>query len=222
MIGTVTRVETAHPVIALTFDDGPDPAVTNDLLDVLDAFGAKATFFMVGRAAHAHRDVVERAARAGHEIGNHTWSHEALPALSLRAQRREIERGARALAPFGSRLLRPPYGQQSRLSHLVARAHGHTVVAWSLAVHDWSLDTPDAIADRVAARVRPGDIVLLHDGLVDRDGRRANGRAVVVSAVAELLARLDGTLGCVGVSRLMSLGRIVRRRWLWRPREEGE
>lgn len=215
--GTVTRVETAQPLIALTFDDGPDPMVTPALLEVLQSFRAQATFFMVGAAADAHRDVVEGVAESGHEIGNHTWGHRPLPDLSWRARWQELDRGARALAPFGLRLLRPPCGEQTRGSYLAARLRGYTVVAWSLAVQDWLQDAPDTIVHDIVARVRPGDIVLLHDGLYTRAGHREGGRGTVVAAVACLLERLDGRLEPVGLTRLLRAGRVVRRRWLWHP-----
>lgn len=73
--GTVVRVQTSEPALALTFDDGPDPVGTPELLKILRKHGAKATFFMVGASAVRHRDVVEEVSRAGHVIGNHTWDH---------------------------------------------------------------------------------------------------------------------------------------------------
>ena len=217
MRGTVTSVRTSAPHIALTFDDGPDPEVTPPLLDLLARHGAQATFFVVGAAVAAHPALLARIAREGHEIGNHTWSHRALPSLPWRTQWDEIGRCERAIGAGGTRLLRPPYGRQTRGSHLAARLRGYTVVAWSLAADDWGSDPPEAIAERVNGRVRPGDIVLFHDGLVGSYGERVDGRATVVPAVERVLQGLDGRLTSVSVSRLMRGGRPVRRRWRWMP-----
>jgi peptidoglycan/xylan/chitin deacetylase (PgdA/CDA1 family) len=163
--GTIASVVTAEPVAALTFDDGPHPEYTPRVLDVLGRFGARGTFFMVGEAVQKHRDIVERVAREGHAIGNHTWDHPSLPNLPGRQRRRQVRECRKALAPYGRGLFRPPYGAQSWAISLEARWLGYKVITWNVTSRDWLPLTPEAIADRMAQRVRPGCIVLLHDAI---------------------------------------------------------
>ena len=196
MRGTLTRVETATPAAALTFDDGPDPQATPAILDVLARHGARATFFMVGRRAAAHPDVVAAVRRAGHSIGIHGWSHRALPDLSWADRSRELRHAIRTLAPT-CRLMRPPYGRQTAWTHLHARLLGQRVVAWSVDVDDCSATDADDLAGRLMARVQPGDIVLPHDGLIDRDGAdrasRGEGGQRPASGVSSPLPRFVRT-----------------------------
>ncbi|MGI8738108.1 MAG: polysaccharide deacetylase family protein [Gammaproteobacteria bacterium] len=150
----------------LTFDDGPHPEYTPRVLDLLAAAGARATFFMVGTQAERHAGLTRRVLAAGHEVGNHTWSH-AHPAL-LRAvvARHEVAAGSIALANvIGARprYFRPPYGRMRRCMTEAAADQGQSVVLWSLSGKDWGpLGRARWIAERLA-RARAGDIVLLHD-----------------------------------------------------------
>jgi len=181
-----------RPQIALTFDDGPDPAVTPRVLDLLRNHGARATFFLIGRHAEAHPALVRRILAEGHELGNHSYGHSRLlncfPTASLQ---REIERGETALrrvaGTSGPALYRPPVGLKSPWLARVQRRLNLRVVTWSLHARDTGRRNPAAIAARVVRRARPGDIVLLHDGH-DLPGR---SRDTVAAALEAILAGLQ-------------------------------
>ena len=112
-LGTIMHVDTREAVVALTFDDGPHSEFTPLLLEVLDHHRAKATFFMLGEAAQKHPAIVEQVARRGHAIGNHSWDHPSFRLISRAERLDQMRACASALAPYGGRLFRPPYGHQS-------------------------------------------------------------------------------------------------------------
>jgi peptidoglycan-N-acetylglucosamine deacetylase len=120
LLGTITHVVTQDHVVALTFDDGPHPEFTPRLLEILRGHQARATFFMLGEAARRYPDLVKQVATEGHAIGNHSWDHPSFPLITARQQQQQIIACAQALAPYGQRLFRPPYGHQSMPSRLTA------------------------------------------------------------------------------------------------------
>ncbi|WP_219825978.1 polysaccharide deacetylase family protein [Nonomuraea typhae] len=155
--------------IALTFDDGPHPLYTGQVLDTLQRYGIPATFFCVGLHASGLPGLVTRIGEAGHELGNHTWSHAFLPDLSRRQLATQVERTAECLTGRGARSwFRPPYGSRSSviLSWLVGLKL--TTVLWDVEPFDWAMPGAGVIAARVLADTRPGSILLLHDGGGDR------------------------------------------------------
>ncbi len=210
----MTHVSTQEPVAALTFDDGPDPVWTPRLLEILDAYRARATFFMVGQAAHRHSGLLRRVAASGHAIGNHSWDHPSFPSLSARARRAQIRACERALAPHGQRLFRPPYGHQDIWSRLDALLLGYRVVAWSVWAADWRDRSPSTIAARVMDALRPGSVVAFHDGLVDAVDEQYFDRGATLDAVRLLLNRLAGTFSFVTVPELLRHGRPQQVHWV--------
>ena len=193
--------------VALSFDDGPDPEVTPTVLDALAEYGARATFFTIGQALDAHPQIARRLVAEGHELANHSWRHSRWASFAMpRRQRDEIERGERAIAAIAgngvSPLYRAPFGVKSPPFVAAARAKRLTMVAWSLHSRDTFYADPARVAARVLRRVRPGDIVLLHDGH-DVRGRHRNECA---RAVPLILAGLrERGLECVTVSDLLEL-----------------
>jgi peptidoglycan/xylan/chitin deacetylase (PgdA/CDA1 family) len=183
-------------LVALTFDDGPS-RYTPEVLRVLRAARARATFFVVGRRVGYWPAAVRDAARVG-AVGDHTWSHAALPGLRGRALREEVE-WARRSAAVGSgrrvRLFRPPYGLRTAEADAFLDAHGLVEVLWDVDAGDAVRHaSPTGALARVEAELRPGSIVLLHDvhpwspwlaRAVLREVRRRGLRAVTVP---ELLA----------------------------------
>jgi peptidoglycan-N-acetylglucosamine deacetylase len=177
------------PVVALTFDDGPNPPVTDRVLDVLDRYGVPATFFCVGLHAGGHRESLARMAEAGHGLGNHTWSHPFLPDLSPHELLVQLKRtdeviedvtGARRV-----RLFRPPYGSRNRdVVSLLGREGGPTVALWDVDPSDWAMPGAPTIARRVLDQVRPGSIVLMHDGGGDRS-QTAEALPAVIEGLLE-------------------------------------
>jgi len=148
--------------IALTFDDGPGP-YTAELLDDLARHSAHATFFVLGQHVAADPDIVRAEVAAGHEVGNHSWSHPQLTKLTSTAVARQLSRTDDAIdqATGGTpTLFRPPYGL---VNDAVRREGGRPVVLWDRDTEDWKVRDADKVATNVVETARPGDIVLMHD-----------------------------------------------------------
>jgi peptidoglycan/xylan/chitin deacetylase (PgdA/CDA1 family) len=161
----------APPAVALTFDDGPWPDTTLRILQILDRMHVKATFFMVGYLAERHPDIVQRVERAGMTIGTHSWSHPyRTPFRDLTPHRiqTEVTDPATLLEErFGIRpyLFRAPGGSYSPEVINIAQEAGMRLVQWSVDPHDYSASVAaEGLARAVLRAVRPGSIVLLHDG----------------------------------------------------------
>jgi peptidoglycan/xylan/chitin deacetylase (PgdA/CDA1 family) len=162
----VKRGAAADKRVALTFDDGPHE-MTDAYLDVLDRFGARATFFVVGEACAAHRPALLRTVARGHEVASHGYTHTAFTKMDPAALRDELDRTNALLPPARTprRLVRPPYGAKSlRTVALCARA-GYTTVLWSRDSDDCRTRAADEVAANLTPRtLSPGEIVLLHEG----------------------------------------------------------
>jgi len=154
--------------VRLTFDDGPNRTATPRILDTLADRGVEATFFVTGEMTAARPDIVRRASREGHRIGNHSWSHPHLTTLDraqvesqLRRTNAVIER-ATGNSPGE---WRPPHGETNDLVAAAARDVGlDPMVLWTVDPRDWTDPPATTIRDRVLHDVRPGSVVLLHDG----------------------------------------------------------
>jgi peptidoglycan/xylan/chitin deacetylase (PgdA/CDA1 family) len=151
----------------LTFDDGPDPEWTPRCLDALAEARAKATFFVIGSQARRHPELTRRIAREGHAIGNHTLTHAHPWAIGRMRAVGEVRDGAFAIADVLGTLpkfFRPPHGAKRRCMIDAAAEEDETLVMWDVSAIDWGwLGTASRIAQRLA-RVREGQIVLMHDG----------------------------------------------------------
>jgi len=163
----LTRLPGSEPMLALTFDDGPNPYATPLILDALAQTGVTAAFFFLGRHVQRWPEIAARAAAEGHQIGNHGYYHRKLHLRSAAYVREDIERGKRAIEAAGGgtpRFFRAPHGFRSPWVTPIARSLGEETVGWSLGV--WDSDRPgvDAIVQRTMSGVTPGSIVLLHDG----------------------------------------------------------
>jgi peptidoglycan/xylan/chitin deacetylase (PgdA/CDA1 family) len=160
--------------VALTFDDGPSPEYTPRILAILKRFHVRATFFLVGYLTDQYPQLVRSELRAGMTIGNHTYNHPEVPPFSdLPSQlvAAEIDLGAQPLERLGiePRLFRPPGGSFSPQLVAAAEARGERIVLWSVDPRDWQPGTsPKEIVRNVLSAVRPGSIVILHDGGGDR------------------------------------------------------
>jgi peptidoglycan/xylan/chitin deacetylase (PgdA/CDA1 family) len=165
---TITQGPTNERIVALTYDDGPNPPYTNRILDVLEREHVHATFFVVGRAVHAYPGVVEREVRDGDAIGNHTWDHRHLILLSrshIRTSLQQTDDAIYAATRTHTQLMRPPFGARDWIVMQVARRLGYTVVMWSVPLaRDWEYPPARVIAQRVLPHVTDGSIIVLHDG----------------------------------------------------------
>jgi peptidoglycan-N-acetylglucosamine deacetylase len=175
-------------VVYLTFDDGPAPAWTPRVLELLARYRARATFFVLGRSAAAYPDLVRQEFAAGHGVGNHTWSHRRLTGLTGGQLATEVGTTSAAIqratgAPV--RCLRPPYAVVDAASADRVRALGLRLVLWDIDTYDWRGPGAGVIAGRVLGRVRSGDVVLMHDG----GGNRGQTLAALEQVLATLSAK---------------------------------
>ncbi|MFN8607898.1 MAG: polysaccharide deacetylase family protein [Vulcanimicrobiota bacterium] len=173
--------------IALTYDDGPGPD-TGALLDLLAEAQIKATFFLIGRQIEKYPELVRRIADEGHLIGNHTYSHPNLMLCSPGRTRRELEqvqRQIRALTGQTPRFWRPPFGFRAPWTQPVASRLGLSSALWSVNPRDFQDPGSEVIVQRTRDGLKPGVIVLLHDGL--------QAREQTLQATARLIAEFKGT-----------------------------
>lgn len=190
---TVTRLPPGERDgrVALTFDDGPDPEVTPALLDLLDRHGAKASFFLIGERARTHPGLVREIARRGHAVENHTQRHPVhFACLGPRALRREVAEAQAVLAPLAGRLprfVRAPAGLRSPLLDPVLAGLGLQHASWTRRGFDTRCGDPTLVLRRLLRGLRPGDVLMLHDG---RSAQTPAGTPVVLEVVPALLAAL--------------------------------
>lgn len=170
--------------IALSFDDGPHPRFTPMILEMLAEYGIKATFFMIGSNVARYPEVARAVAAAGHEIGNHTYTHPHMHALSVKELLEEIEKTENIFEQNGiprPRLFRPPEGFRSKEQVRALRDAGYTTIIWSLDTNDWRGRAAHEIVSVVLGGVRGGDILLFHD---------YTSRKNTITALEELIPRL--------------------------------
>ena len=164
---TFSAVHVDGPYIAMTFDDGPSATLTPKLLDLLAAHHIKATFFVIGENVAEHPEIVARAAREGHEIGNHSWSHPNFAKMSDEGVRRQLQQTDDAIkSATGKRptLMRPPYGSLTgRQKHWIHDEFGYDIILWDVDPYDWKRPGPAVVRNRILKETRPGSIVLSHD-----------------------------------------------------------
>jgi peptidoglycan/xylan/chitin deacetylase (PgdA/CDA1 family) len=188
IFGRVARPREADGRFALTFDDGPDPRHTPQISSYLASRGHRATFFVLGRAATNHPDVVAQLVADGHEVANHGDDHRLLAFTSptgVRAQLDAAEEAVlRATRQPPAPLFRAPHGVRSPWLATTLRRRGYRLCGWHGRILDTSLPGPETIVGRVAATLEPGAVILLHDG----DGSsRGETRAQTVEALPGIL-----------------------------------
>jgi peptidoglycan/xylan/chitin deacetylase (PgdA/CDA1 family) len=175
--------------IALTFDDGPNDLHTLRLLEVLARHGVHATFFLIGRYVRQRPEIVREIVKAGHVVGNHTFTHPPLIFKSETEIRRQLSECRSALEDAigeHSNLFRPPFGGRRPAVLRVARELGLEPVMWNVTGYDWNAPPAEMIERKVARQIRGGDVILLHDG-----GHKQIGadRSNSVTATDHLIAR---------------------------------
>lgn len=188
--GVIYRVETDRKVVSLTFDVVWMPAETGEILDILDRYQLTATFFLTGNWVRRSPDLAREIMMRGHEIGQHTFSHQRLPELNDNELAREFELMEKALRDelnVTTELFRPPYGEIDERVRDFAAARGYTTVLWSIDPHDWLNPGMEQLASYVLQKVHPGAIVLLHTSASQLpealpaiiEGLRARGFAIL-------------------------------------------
>jgi len=219
-LGSITHVATTEPVAALTFDDGPQAGSTPQLLDILKRHQARATFFMLGHFAVQYPELVRRIAQDGHAIGNHSWDHASFPFITGRQRREQIRACARAIAPYGQRLFRPPYGEQNLASWFDIVWMRHKVILFNCEVGDWFDTDPHRMAEALVQKVTPGSIVCLHDAirshpeLMPTLSRQPHAdREAMLTAVDMFLTRVGSRLRFITIPELLRRGYPQRQHW---------
>ncbi|HEY9869064.1 MAG TPA: polysaccharide deacetylase family protein [Candidatus Obscuribacterales bacterium] len=150
----------------LTFDDGPCPHVTPWLLELLEEQNVRATFFLVGARVASHEHLVEKIVRAGHAVGNHTFNHFLMPALSTQALEKEIDRTNALIADLAGvppQLFRPPYGLMDQRGADCLKERNMRPVYWGPVPEDWAAPGPERVVNRVMRRLSHGALVVLHE-----------------------------------------------------------
>ncbi|WP_405060979.1 polysaccharide deacetylase family protein [Kribbella sp. NBC_01505] len=183
--------------VVLTFDDGPDPAYTPKVLEVLAKYDVKATFFEVGKNVAKHPELTKAIHSAGHSIQNHTWAHADLrhqTAAGFQKQVGDTDQAIRSAAGITPTCLRPPYGGVSATVRQRAKALGKDLVLWTIDSRDWSKPGTPEIEKRVLGAVKSGSVILMHDG----GGNRSQTIAALPSILEKLKAQGYGfrTLSC--------------------------
>ena len=187
--------------IAITIDDGPDPEITPQVLDLLDRHGARASFFCIGARAEAHPELVTEIVRRGHSVENHSQHHRHhFSLLGPSGMRTEIAAAQTTLARIAGcppRFFRAPAGLRNPFLEPVLAALGLDLASWTRRGFDTRIQDADRVLARLLRDLAAGDILLLHDGHAAR--APANGRAVILDVLPRLLAALD-TAGLRAVS----------------------
>lgn len=194
-------VATARKAVALTLDDGPEPGATEAILNLLEKRKARATFFLIGSKIDANPALARAIAQAGHQIGNHSYTHPHLVGRSPWFVARELDRTTEAIhaAGFqGPMVFRPPFGDRKWLLPYMLRRRGMPIIGWDVAKESWQVMKPvEALVRETLEAAKPGSVILLHPmqpmqsnslkALPDIiEGLRARGNALVT--VSELLA----------------------------------
>ena len=182
---TLPASPTTEPgdVVYLTFDDGPHPVYTPQILEILARHNARATFFVLGSLAEKYPVLIERIVAEGHTVANHTWIHEDLSALPKELFDQTVGRTQEILGEHATPCLRPPYGSTDAFTRDWAASHGLALTMWTVDTHDWRKPGAATIADLIVAGATDGAIVSLHDGGGDR--------SQTVQALDDALTRLS-------------------------------
>jgi peptidoglycan/xylan/chitin deacetylase (PgdA/CDA1 family) len=215
LFGSVFRTRTDWPQLALTFDDGPDPRFTPAISHLLAERGHRATFFVLGRQVRAHPGVLARLSSDGHEVANHGDNHGLLAFSLPRGVRQQLEAAERSVDDVvgtpPAPLFRAPHGVRSPWLVRAARRRGYQVCGWNGRVFDSASPGVEQIAARVRRLLRPGAVILLHDG--DGSGRGAS-REQTLAALRLILDELDRRgLRSVPLSQLARNSSAVKSHW---------
>jgi peptidoglycan/xylan/chitin deacetylase (PgdA/CDA1 family) len=198
--------------VAITFDDGPDPIYTPEILDILKEKNVVATFFLIGKHIEQYPELANRIVEEGHSIGNHTYSHKSIGPLTARAVYQEIIKAQEVMEGItGVRptLFRPPRGVYSSHAGKVLKDNRYTLVLWDISAVDWAEFPAKNVVSNVLSKVKPGSIILFHDSgdLLTFSG---GNRSATVNALPEIIDRLrsDG-YEFVNVDQMIFLSELM-------------
>ena len=176
--------------VALTFDDGPNPPFTLEIASILEAHGVRGTFFEVGKAVVQRPDITKQLIARGHTVGDHSYYHGAFsylnPAYPELDKAQTAFKDAVGTCPA---LYRPPHGTHTPFMSDKIDSDGMTLINWDVSAQDWIETDPQRLATNILARVKPGSIILLHDGI---DGNIGADRSVILDALPLHPGRVEG------------------------------
>jgi peptidoglycan/xylan/chitin deacetylase (PgdA/CDA1 family) len=185
--GIVYSIHTRKKVVALTFDDGPHPVYTNQLLDILKKYNVKATFFMVGTSMKKYPFIVKQVVAKGHSIGNHTYIHpNNIAAYSENRISKELDNCQAVINELTSQrsfIFRPPRGIFNREVARIAEESGYLLVLWSICGDNRRAKNPRLMARRVIRNIHNGDIILLHDGTFDSRWKDVEATQIIIETL---------------------------------------
>ena len=194
------QIDPSRPMVALTFDDGPQPSVGNRIMDCLAQYGGKATFFMVGDRVAGHKTEVQRMVAEGHEVANHTMNHkylQKLGAAEIQAQVTKCNDAIEAACGVRPKIMRLPGGNHN--AAVLANTH-MPMIQWNIDTLDWKTKNAQKTVDAVLNHVKDGDIILMHE-LYSQSGDAAlqiipelTNRGYQLVTVSELAAAKGHTL----------------------------
>lgn len=190
--GTFYRAQGDEKVVALTFDDGPSPRWTPEILDILGKENVKATFFMIGEHVLRYPEVARRVAVEGHEIGNHSFDHKGIFFYTPEEAKKEVvdcEKVIQSVTGVTTKYFRPPKAWINDEEKAVFRDMGYKVILWSLNSKDWVTFDDKYIVKFLVRNVRPGDVILFHDsgGVLGTEG---GDRSETVKTLPMLIEKL--------------------------------
>jgi peptidoglycan/xylan/chitin deacetylase (PgdA/CDA1 family) len=183
-----------EPVVALTFDDGPDPRYTPAVLDALREAGVRATFFVIGEKALRNPELIRRMVAEGHDVQVHGYTHVFVPALTPRLTIQQVARTAQVLRDaFGihTQWYRPTWGLCNLATLLSRTCRTHQLVTWSVMVGDWRCTPDTVLLKRILRKLHPGAIIVLHDS-DETWGSERGAPNSVVALLPKLVAALRG------------------------------
>jgi len=193
--------DTEEKLIALTFDDGPHPKYTDQILDILKEYGVKATFFAVGENAELYPEQLKRIADEGHEIGNHTYTHADLKRIGGAELERELAETEQIVEKVTGRrptVFRPPEGRCNETVVECANRRGYTTVLWTVDPRDWASPPAHDVATVILKNVKCGSVILCHD-------YNSNKKCPTPQALREVIPELiEKGYSFVTVSELLS------------------
>jgi len=192
-VSTINHGPSDERDIALTFDDGPTAEYTPQVLQILEHYGVKGTFFLVGYNVERHPEIAKQIVEQGNQIGNHSWSHSNfLPYLlpyQIADDYRKSEKAIYDATGVTPRFYRAPHGKVTPWMRWVLHKEGLMMIGWTFSPGDWRNPGTEEIINRVVNSARPGSIILLHDGL---DHNQNPDRSQLIQALPAIIERLQG------------------------------
>jgi peptidoglycan-N-acetylglucosamine deacetylase len=167
----ITEIKTNHKAVAFTFDDGPNPLYTPQVLEIFKEVSGKATFFMIGKHMLNHPELVSQVTEQMHEIGNHTYSHPRLTELSSTECAEEIittDKIIKELTGAKTKLFRPPFFDYNNDTASIMERLDYHMICANVSSNDWEMPGVEHIVSKTRSQIQNGSIVLFHDGFGDR------------------------------------------------------